>query len=143
MGFADLFADGHDDVELVSTEADLVVLRTNGVQRHFEVATYDRLVCIDSPLGPVALETVSRFPSAEDHTAPGSLLAPMPGSIVRIAVAEGDQVVAGQPLLWLEAMKMQHQVTAPIAGTVAELHVTEGQQVEVGAVLAVVTEEDT
>ena len=46
-------------------------------------------------------------------------------------------------LLWLEAMKMQHQVTAPVTGTVAELHVTEGQQVEVGAVLAVVTEEDT
>ena len=108
-----------------------------------DAAKDGRLVCIDSPLGPVGLELVSRFPSAEDHTAPGSLLAPMPGSIVRIAVAEGDQVGAGQPLLWLEAMKMQHQVTAPVTGTVAELHVTEGQQVEVGAVLAVVTEEDT
>ena len=138
-----LLAVGHDDVHLVSMEPDRVVLRTNGVQRRFEVATYDRLVSIDSPLGPVALELLSRFPSAEDHTAPGSLLAPMPGSIVRIAVAEGDQVIAGQPLLWLEAMKMQHQVTAPVTGTVAELHVTEGQQVEVGAVLAVVTEEDT
>ena len=138
-----LLAVGHDDVHLVSMEPDRVVLRTNGVQRRFEVATYDRLVSIDSPLGPVALELLSRFPSAEDHTAPGSLLAPMPGSIVRIAVAEGDQVGAGQPLLWLEAMKMQHQVTAPVTGTVAELHVTEGQQVEVGAVLAVVTEEDT
>ena len=138
-----LLAVGHDDVHLVSMEPDRVVLRTNGVQRRFEVATYDRLVSIDSPLGPVALELLSRFPSAEDHTAPGSLLAPMPGSIVRIAVAEGDQVIAGQPLLWLEAMKMQHQVTAPVTGTVAELHVTEGQQVEVGGVLAVVTEEDT
>ena len=138
-----LLAVGHDDVHLVSMEPDRVVLRTNGVQRRFEVATYDRLVSIDSPLGPVALELLSRFPSAEDHTAPGSLLAPMPGSIVRIAVAEGDQVGAGQPLLWLEAMKMQHQVTAPVTGTVAELHVTEGQQVEVGGVLAVVTEEDT
>ena len=67
----------------------------------------------------------------------------MPGSIVRVAITVGDEVTAGQPLLWLEAMKMQHQIAAPITGTVTELNVVEGHQVEVGAVLAVVTEEDT
>jgi propionyl-CoA carboxylase alpha chain len=71
--------------------------------------------------------------------AAGSLLAPMPGSIVRIAVTVGDPVRAGQPILWLEAMKMQHRVNAPADGVVAELPVSEGQQIEVGAVLAVVT----
>jgi alkylation response protein AidB-like acyl-CoA dehydrogenase len=49
----------------------------------------------------------------------------MPGSIVRVAVAAGDEVVAGQPLMWLEAMKMQHQIYAPVTGTVTELNVTE------------------
>ncbi len=59
----------------------------------FEVAIYGgaategRLVYLPPPPGPVALETASRFPSADDQSAPGSLLAPMPGSIVRIAVA--------------------------------------------------------
>jgi len=61
--------------------------------------------------------------------------------VVRVAegVAEGAEVVAGQPLLWLEAMKMEHRVAAPADGRVAALHVVVGQQVEVGAVLAVVT----
>jgi propionyl-CoA carboxylase alpha chain len=55
-------------------------------------------------------------------------------------VAVGDHVRAGDPVLWLEAMKMQHRITAPSHGVVAELLVSEGQQIDVGAVLAVVTE---
>jgi propionyl-CoA carboxylase alpha chain len=51
-------------------------------------------------------------------------------------------VSAGQPLLWLEAMKMEHVISAPAAGIVAELPVTVGQQVEVGSVLAVVKPEE-
>jgi propionyl-CoA carboxylase alpha chain len=66
----------------------------------------------------------------------------MPGSVVRIAVALGEQVKAGQPILWLEAMKMQHQINAPVDGVIAELPVSTGQQIDVGAVLAVVTEEE-
>ena len=144
-----LQADAFDAVELVSMAPDRVVLRTAGVQRRFEVAIYGdaatdgRLVYVDSPLGPVALETASRFPSADDQSAPGSLLAPMPGSIVRIAVAADDEVVAGQPLMWLEAMKMQHQIYAPVTGTITEVDVTEQRQVEVGVVLAVVAEENS
>jgi propionyl-CoA carboxylase alpha chain len=53
----------------------------------------------------------------------------------------GDEVAAGQPLLWLEAMKMEHLIAAPAAGIVAELPVTAGQQVEVGTTLAVVKPE--
>ena len=62
----------------------------------------------------------------------------MPGSVVRLAVAVGDVVEEGQPLLWLEAMKMQHEVRAPVSGVVVELTVQEGQQVDVDTVLAVV-----
>ncbi len=50
---------------------------------------------VDSPLGPVVLEVAGRFPSADDQSAPGSLLAPLHGSTVRVAVAEGDEVVVG------------------------------------------------
>jgi pyruvate carboxylase subunit A/propionyl-CoA carboxylase alpha chain len=60
----------------------------------------------------------------------------MPGSVTRIAAAVGDAVTAGQPLIWLEAMKMEHTIAAPGEGVLAELNVTAGQQVDVGAVLA-------
>ena len=66
----------------------------------------------------------------------GSLLAPMPGSVIRVGAALGDTVTAGQPLIWLEAMKMEHTITAPADGVLTELNVAVGQQVEVGAVLA-------
>jgi propionyl-CoA carboxylase alpha chain len=71
---------------------------------------------------------------------PGSLLAPMPGTVVRIAegLTEGNPVTAGQPLIWLEAMKMQHQILAPVTGTLTALPVIPGQQVEMGTLLAVV-----
>ncbi len=71
---------------------------------------------------------------------PGSLLAPMPGTVVRVAEAlnPGSPVEAGQPLLWLEAMKMEHKITSPTTGTLTALHVVPGQQVEPGVLLAVV-----
>ena len=62
----------------------------------------------------------------------------MPGSVVRIAVAAGEPVAAGQPLLWLEAMKMEHVVAAPTGGVVTELPVSVGDQVAQGTTLAVV-----
>ncbi|WP_425568975.1 biotin/lipoyl-containing protein [Pseudonocardia xishanensis] len=58
--------------------------------------------------------------------------------MVRVLAAEGDPVTAGQPLVVLEAMKMEHTVAAPVDGTVAELRVAQGDQVETGQVLVVV-----
>ena len=66
----------------------------------------------------------------------GSLLASMPGSVIRLGAALGDTVSAGQPLVWLEAMKMEHTITAPADGLLTQLDVAVGQQVEVGTVLA-------
>src|SRR5580700_6235547 len=78
----------------------------------------------------VSLRPEARFADPAAHVAAGSLLAPMPGTVVRLAAAVGDEVAAGQPLLWLEAMKMEHLIAAPVAGVVAELPVAAGQQVE-------------
>ena len=68
----------------------------------------------------------------------------MPGTVVKVAdgLAVGATVAAGQPLLWLEAMKMQHRICAPSGGTLSALHATPGLQVEVGALLAVVDAHD-
>jgi propionyl-CoA carboxylase alpha chain len=133
-----LVVDGRDDVRLVSMTPEEVELDIAGVVHRFEVAAYPGLTCVDSVLGPVAFEPVGRFRDSVGQAAAGSLLAPMPGIVARLGVAAGDQVTAGQPLLWLEAMKMEHVVCAPVAGIVAELPASAGQQVEVGTVLAVV-----
>lgn len=68
----------------------------------------------------------------------GAILAPMPGKVIAVDVAEGDRVTAGQRLMVLEAMKMEHALTAPFDGTVTELTATEGGQVQVEAVLCLV-----
>ncbi|OZC80913.1 acetyl/propionyl-CoA carboxylase subunit alpha [Rhodococcus sp. 06-418-1B] len=128
-----------DGVALIENTPNRVVLDDNKLRRTFHVARYGPDVFIDSSLGPVRLAKAPRFVDPTEEVAAGSLLAPMPGSVVRVAAAQGDTVTAGQPILWLEAMKMEHTVTAPADGVLTELNVSEGQQVEVGAVLAVVT----
>jgi propionyl-CoA carboxylase alpha chain len=137
-----LVADGYEDVRLLESTATEVHLEIEGVRRIFQVASYDGLVCVDSPLGPVAFTPVERFADPSQQVAEGSLLAPMPGTVVRIAIKPGERILAGQSVLWLEAMKMEHTICAPADGVVAELFVERGQQVEVGAVLAVVTAEE-
>jgi propionyl-CoA carboxylase alpha chain len=126
---------------LVSSAPDAVVLGVNGVHHRFDVSTYGDLVCVDSILGCAALHRLPRFTDPESETDPGTLTAPMPGMVTEVLVAVGDKVDAGQPLLRLEAMKMQHTVQAPTAGVVNELSVAKGQQVEAGAPLVTVSEE--
>ncbi|MFF0608976.1 acetyl/propionyl/methylcrotonyl-CoA carboxylase subunit alpha [Nocardia tengchongensis] len=141
-----LEVEGHEGLELVEATPDLVILQVPGdrgpVRRRFEIARYGELVTVDSPLGPVAVRRLPRFEDPADQVAEGSLLAPMPGAVIRLGAAVGDQVEKGQPILWLEAMKMEHTIAAPTAGVLTELNVSAGQQVEVGAVLAVVHSED-
>jgi propionyl-CoA carboxylase alpha chain len=118
------------------------------VRRDFDVACYgDEGVHVHvdaSPLlGSHSLTALPRLREPETKNEPGSLLAPMPGTVVRVVpgLAVGATVKAGEPLLWLEAMKMEHKVVAPASGTLTALHAEAGLQVEVGALLAVVTED--
>jgi len=127
---------GDPGVELVSATPEAVVLAGAGVARSFAVARYGDDVYVDSPLGSVALTAVARFPVADTEVARGALVAPMPGSVIRLGAGLGDVVAAGQPLVWLEAMKMEHTVSAPVDGVLVQLDVGVGQQVEVGTVLA-------
>ncbi|MFE9098729.1 biotin carboxylase N-terminal domain-containing protein [Streptomyces sp. NPDC007264] len=128
-----------DGVRVVHADPGLVVLEVDGVQRKFEVARYGDRVYV----GPTALTALPRFPEPTADHAPGSLLAPMPGTVVRVAdgLAVGASVSAGQPLLWLEAMKMEHKITAPVSGTLTALHASPGRQVELGTLLAVVDDD--
>ncbi|UQX02325.1 biotin carboxylase N-terminal domain-containing protein [Streptomyces sp. RerS4] len=139
----------HPGVRVLAARPDLVTLEVDGVRRLFHVKHNSNTpggrveIHVDSVLGSHTLVPVPRFPDPQDRTEPGSLLAPMPGTVVRLAegLAPGVAVTAGQPLLWLEAMKMEHRILAPASGTLTALHAVTGRQVEFGALLAVVQEE--
>jgi propionyl-CoA carboxylase alpha chain len=130
------------DVALVTASGapDAVTLDVGGTRRTFAVRVYDRLVEVDSALGAVSLTVIPRFADPIEQVAEGATVAPMPGTVVRLAVEAGQTVAAGAELLVLEAMKMQHRVVAANSGTLTELRVSVGQQVDAGAVLAVIEE---
>ena len=69
---------------------------------------------------------------------PQRLTAPMPGKVVRVLAKTGDSVAARQPLVVVEAMKMENELRAGRTGTVAEIHAREGQSVDAGALLVVI-----
>ncbi|MCD2466711.1 ATP-grasp domain-containing protein [Streptomyces sp. MBT42] len=83
--------------------------------------------------------------SGARHGGADTLAAPMPGTVTVVKVAVGDEVEAGQSLLVVEAMKMEHVISAPHAGTVTELDVMPGSTVAMDQILAVVAprEEET
>ncbi len=115
-----------------------VVADIDGIRREFTIRQDGDTWDVDSSLGSSQLTELPRFPDPQSRAAPGSLLAPMPGTVVRLEVAPGAQVKAGTPIVVLEAMKMEHSVSAPHDGVVTDIEVTGGQQVDVGTVLAVV-----
>jgi propionyl-CoA carboxylase alpha chain len=131
-----------DGCSVVSADVDAVTLEVDGVRTTYAVSVAgtagQRRVDVDWPGGHRALTVTPRFVDPADAVATGSLLAPMPGTVVSVAVEAGQQVESGQVVLVLEAMKMQHRVSAPHAGTVTEIDVKPGQQVAAGEVLAVV-----
>ncbi|WCD87896.1 Acetyl-/propionyl-coenzyme A carboxylase alpha chain [Streptomyces xanthophaeus] len=135
----------HPGVRVLAARPDLVTLEVDGIRRLFHVKQNSNRseVYVDSVLGAHTLVPVPRFADPQERTEPGSLLAPMPGTVVRVAegLGPGSPVTAGQPLLWLEAMKMEHRILAPASGTLTALHAVTGRQVEFGALLAVVQEE--
>ena len=115
---------------------DRVDLTVGGIRRSYRVHRVADTAYVDSPLGSSVLTEVPRFAEPESTAPPGSLLAPMPGTVVRIAVAAGDPVSADDPIVVLEAMKMEHAIRAPVAGVVAVVNVRVGQAVDTGTELA-------
>ncbi|MET9655555.1 biotin carboxylase N-terminal domain-containing protein [Streptomyces sp. NPDC006510] len=125
---------------VVAARPGRVTLEADGITRHFDIAVHRDKAYVDTATGSYTFTALPRFTDPTDRTEPGSLLAPMPGTVVRVAdgLTTGAAVEAGQPLIWLEAMKMEHRILAPASGTLAALHAAPGLQVEVGALLAVV-----
>ncbi|PWR14206.1 acety-l/propionyl-CoA carboxylase subunit alpha [Micromonospora sicca] len=135
-------SDAAPAVTVVEAAPDRVVLDVDGTRRAFRVHRVGSEVFVDGPAGAASLTELPRFPLPTAELAAGSLLAPLPGAVTRVHVEVGQRVAAGELLLTLEAMKLEHPVLAPTDGVVAELPVPAGGQVDTGAVLAVVNPEE-
>ncbi len=116
-------------IDLAGARAEAVVVRRGGEFTILEQGRAHVLVLVD-PLAD----------AAQAEAGGGHLRAPMPGKVVALRVKAGDAVTRGQPLVILEAMKMEHTIIAPADGIVAELRYAAGDQVDEGAELVVLEE---
>jgi propionyl-CoA carboxylase alpha chain len=125
------------DTRVVSAGPGEVTLTVENITRRYRLERVGGTTYVDGSDGSSVLVEHERFPIPGSQAAPGSSLAPMPGGVVRVAVAVGDEVEPGQLLVVLEAMKMEHAIHASAAGTVSEVDVSVGDQVETGRLLVV------
>jgi biotin carboxyl carrier protein len=130
-------------LRLWSASPTSVDLEVDGVRQRLEVTRHGSTVYVDSARGHTALVEDERFPDPAGATTPGSLLAPMPGTVVRVEVTVGDIVEVGARIIAIEAMKMEHAIAAPAGGRVIQINVGVGDQVDSGLVLVVLEEVDS
>ncbi|MDP9609867.1 MULTISPECIES: ATP-binding protein [Streptomyces] len=128
---------------LVALDEGTVLLDLDGVTHRFRHAAHGASHWLGRDgdtwrvVGHDPVEEALRGGAAAAHA--GELTAPMPGTVTVVKAAVGDEVTAGQGLLVVEAMKMEHLISAPHDGTVTELEVTPGSTVAMDQLLAVVT----
>ena len=129
------------DVALVEWSEPNLVFVDGGHRQRARVTFAGDRVFVHTMRYSIALTRKPRFPDLFAAVPEGGCVAPMPGKVIELRVSEGDAVTAGQVLLIMEAMKMEHTVTAPQDGVVASVSVRDGDQVEADALLVVVEAE--
>ncbi|MER7823766.1 acetyl-CoA carboxylase biotin carboxylase subunit [Streptomyces sp. NPDC096097] len=130
---------------ILTRTADTVTIELDGVTHRFSHAASPEGTWLgrDADSWHVqAYDPVAANLGGGGRSGADTLAAPMPGTVTVVKVAVGDKVAAGQSLLVVEAMKMEHVISAPHAGTVTELDVTPGSTVAMDQVLAVVTADE-
>ncbi len=125
-----------NDVRLIKEGSHGVVIRINGMQTFYRCHKDDLVWYVSTNAGAVTFTEAPRFPTAVVAVPTGSLLAPMPGRVVSVEAAAGDTVTAGQTVVVIEAMKMEHTIAAPSAGILESVDVAVGDQVEANQILA-------
>ena len=127
------------EIRLIDYEPPRVTIETaSGLRRSVRVACDGARFHVQTENDGFVLAEQPRFPDRRTARDPGAAVAPMPGVITAVHVAEGDQVTSGQPIAIMEAMKMEHTVSAPRDGAITALHITVGDQVQSDQVLAVI-----
>ncbi|MEO6196670.1 MAG: biotin carboxylase N-terminal domain-containing protein [Dehalococcoidia bacterium] len=125
-------------VRLLASHNGTLDLEIDGIKRQLSVTSDGLQHWVQSSTGEVALTEVPRFPEQEQEQVAGGYSAPMPGRIVAVHAEPGQQVKAGEVLIILEAMKMEHRIACAEDGAVIEVRVVTGQQVEAGDVLLII-----
>ena len=127
--------------KLLSSTSDHFEIQLDGVHASGYASKFGSRWYVDIPAGGLSLLEKSRFPGADIADIEGGLTAPMPGKILAIEVAKDDSVTAGQLLVLMEAMKMEHQIVATFDGAVADVRVAVGDQVDNGELLVIIAAE--
>jgi len=123
----------------IRRDDDAVTALADGARLNAKVIAQDRFLHVVRGPSTIRFERVADYTEVDTGAATGGVVrAPMPGRIIAVLVADGDTVKPGQPLVRLEAMKMEHTLTAAIAGKVDQLACAVGQQIEEGVTLLVV-----
>jgi acyl-CoA carboxylase subunit alpha len=130
----------HMTASVRCAEGGWIDIEEGGHRYRRHVFRHGHRVWVQGPAGDVALVAVPRFPEAEREMVAGGLAAPMPGTVLAVHVHPGDPVAAGQLLMIVEAMKMEHRITAPAPGVVGEVRAQRGDQVAAGDVMVVIEE---
>ena len=110
----------------------------NGKRHYSRITIKDNNILVHMPYGDVNLEIKPRFLMPGSEKLQGSLSAPMPGKVIALNVKKGSKVKAGDVLVILEAMKMEHSIKAAEDGVVSKILISKNDQVENGAPLMVV-----
>jgi len=110
----------------------------NGKRHYSRITIKDNNILVHMPYGDVSLEIKPRFLMPGSEKPQGSLSAPMPGKVIALNVKKGSKVKAGDVLVILEAMKMEHSIKAAEDGVVSKILISKNDQVENGAPLMIV-----
>ena len=123
---------------IYSSDEDGIDLIFDGKRHYSRVTVSKNNILVHMPFGDVMLQLKPRFKIPGTEVTVGGLIAPMPGKVIDVKVKKGKKVKAGDTLVILEAMKMEHSIKAAEDGTVSELLISVNDQVENGALLMVV-----
>ena len=126
--------------QIVSLVDDIVDVEIAGVRRRYTVDVAGHSWHIHGTDGSTTAIAQPRFATVGPDTFAGGLVSPVPGTVVKVHVAVGDVIAAGQVVAVIEAMKVEHPICGAAAGTVEAVLVTEGQSVEAHAPLIRVSE---
>jgi glutaconyl-CoA decarboxylase len=120
-------------VKIVEARADRALVEVNGTEYQVAIQTPAPTAKPAVPAAAPAATTSATGPETSDAVANGGIVqAPMPGVILKLLVKPGEAVAANDPVLVLEAMKMENEIKAPVAGTVEKIFVSEGGSVNTG-----------
>ena len=128
----------HKEAFIYSSDEDGIDMIFDGKRHYSRVTVSKNNILVHMPFGDVMLELKPRFKMPGTEVTIGGLIAPMPGKVIDVKVKKGKKVKAGDTLVILEAMKMEHSIKASEDGTVSELLISVNDQVENGALLMVV-----